>query len=461
MAQQFSPIGEITVTPAARIFEHGWQSFSPSHVYKLGEHPRRPVSERNRILNYRKDSQPSTNAFFSEGVLAVEDGLGNTHIVASQQPFTTAVRIRAKVQQGHVELSSDGPIATETLELPIEAALSAWAHHAAVGAGLPALRPAPTAWCSWYTYYDGVNPDDVLENLATIDALDLPISVVQVDDGYEANIGDWLTPSPKFPDTAGLVGKIVDTGHRAGIWIAPFLAAADSILATEHPDWLVRQPNGCPVHAGHNWNRDLVSVDLTHPDAEAWLRHIIATFVGWGVDYIKADFLAAGAISGERYSKTDPISAYRHGLTLIRNELGPSGYLLGCGAPVLPSVGLVNSLRVSADTSSSVEPEDGDYSSPSQDAARFGATARQFMNGVLFVNDPDCLIVGETVSHRETWAAHVEATRGAVVSSDRLKTLDTWGLETSRRLLTAATMGWPGPTTTSFQADINAKNEVT
>ncbi|MCL2464040.1 MAG: alpha-galactosidase [Micrococcales bacterium] len=438
----FLPIDEIAVRAAARVYEHGWQSFSPSHVYRLDERPRRPVSERNRILNYRQDSAPSADAFFGEGLLAVEDGFGVTHVVASEAPFTTAVRIRAEVRPGSVTVSADGPVLVTTSEQPLEGALRSWAERAAAGAGVSAPHPAPTAWCSWYTYYGGVGPDDIAENLAAMDAFDLPVDVVQLDDGYSAGIGDWLTPSARFADVAGLVGRIKDTGRRAGIWIAPFLAAADSALATEHPDWLVQYPHGAPRHAGHNWNRDLLALDLTHPDAAEWIQTVVETFVSWGIDYLKADFLAAGAIPGTRYSGADPITAYRDGLALVRGALGSSGHLLGCGAPMLPSVGLVDSMRVSADTDAKTEPDNGDYSSPSQAAARFGAEGRQFMNGVFFVNDPDCLIVGEQVANREQWAAHVEATHGAVVSSDRLARLDGWGLATTRRLLTSAAGGW-------------------
>lgn len=439
----FVVVDEIAVASAARVYEHGWQSFSPSHAYRLDERPLRPTSERNRLLNYRQDSAPGHDVFLGEGLLAVEDGLGTTHVVAGTEPFTTAVRVRAELRHGVVLLAADGPVSTTTFQRPLEAALRDWVEQAAVGAGVPVPRPAPTAWCSWYSYYSNVTPGDVLENLAAMDRLDLPVEVVQLDDGYSAGIGDWLVPSRRFRDVAGLVGRIKDSGRRAGIWIAPFLAAADSTLVTEHADWLVRHSHGAPRHAGHNWGRDLYSVDLTHPDAAAWLREVVATFVGWGVDYLKADFLAAGAIPGERHSGADPITAYREGVRLVRDALGPGGHLLGCGAPVLQSAGLVDSLRVSADTDAAVEPDDGDYSSPSQAAARLGATGRQFMNGVLFVNDPDCLIVGEKVEHREEWAAHVEATRGAVVSSDRLATLDDWGLTTTRRLLASAAEGWP------------------
>jgi hypothetical protein len=39
----------------------------------------------------------------------------------------------------------------------------------------------------------------------------------------------------------------------------------------------------------------------------------------------------------------------------------------------------------------------------------------------------------------ERWAAHVESTGGLMASSDRLLSLDTWGVDTTRRLLTKAT----------------------
>ena len=441
MNTPMTPVADYAVKPQALIYEHGWQSFSPSCAYRLHERPLRPTSERNRILNYRQSSAPGTDVFFGEGLLAVEDGDGVTHIVAGADPFTSAVRILARVCQARVVVSADGPVSTTSLALPLQDALAAWATRAALDAGLSNPRSAPTAWCSWYHYYGDVTPGDVIENAVAINSLELPVDVVQIDDGYSIAIGDWLTPSPEFRDIPGLIGRLKDSGHRAGIWIAPFLAAADSELALKHPEWLVRHYHGAPRHAGHNWNRDLFSVDLTHPDAAAWMRGVLATFRSWGIDYVKADFLAAGSIPGERYSGVDPVTAYRSGLALLRDELGPACHLLGCGAPVLPSVGLVDSLRVSADTSASVEPEDGDYSSPSQAAATLGGRGRQFMNGVFFVNDPDCLIVGDHVADRERWAAHVEATRGAVVVSDRLLTLDSWGLDTTRRLLTAAAQG--------------------
>lgn len=63
---------------------------------------------------------------------------------------------------------------------------------------------------------------------------------------------------------------------------------------------------------------------------------------------------------------------------------------------------------------------------------------RQWQHGRFWVNDPDCLLARPAVERREAWAAHVAAVGGLVASSDRLRDLDGWGLETTRRQLDAA-----------------------
>ena len=78
------------------------------------------------------------------------------------------------------------------------------------------------------------------------------------------------------------------------------------------------------------------------------------------------------------------MEAYRRGLRLIRDAIGPEAYLLGCGAPILPSVGLVDAMRVSPDTGTDYEPRHGDLSQPSVSgrrcsAARAGLAARPLL----------------------------------------------------------------------------------
>jgi alpha-galactosidase len=301
------------------------------------------------------------------------------------------------------------------------------------GARNPGARHRPpTAWCSWYHYFEHVSQDDIEENLRAIETLGLPIEVVQIDDGYQAEIGDWLLLSERFASLADIVGRIRGAGQRAGIWVAPFLVGERSVLAREHPDWLVG--NTSP---GTGWgDQRLSSLDVTHPGAEAYLREVFGTFADLGIDYFKIDFVYAGAMEGRRADAgVDGVAAYRRGLQVIREAIGPESFLLGCGAPILPSVGLVDAMRVGPDIGHHFEPLDGDLSQPSQRAAAQNSRWRAWQHGRFWTNDADCLVAGAHVERREEWADVVERYSGLRVSSDRLGELDEWGLATTRRLL--------------------------
>ena len=76
----------------------------------------------------------------------------------------------------------------------------------------------------------------------------------------------------------------------------------------------------------------------------------------------------------------------------------------------------------------------------SQRSAVLTGRARAFQQGRFWINDPDCLIVRPNVERREDWADHVERFGALRSSSDRLRDLDAWGLETTRRLLQPASI---------------------
>ncbi|KAA2252166.1 alpha-galactosidase [Solihabitans fulvus] len=428
------------VDPArAVVHEQGWQSWSPSTGYALGEQPHRPNAEKRRIGCYRPETAPGADVFWGEGLLAVDPGDGGpVTVVAAVEPTGTVPSIRARAVDGRVVVAADGPVrvVTDAGAGGVPGALARWADEVAGGLGLPAPRPAPTIWCSWYQYFTKVTEADVDRNLGLLDTLELPVDVVQVDDGYQAEIGDWLIPSGRFSDTPGLFKRIADRGRRAGIWTAPFLAGARSRMAADHPDWLVRDTDGTPVSAGNNWDQDLYALDTTHPGVRDYLRSVFSTFAGWGIDFHKIDFVYAAAIPGVRHEDVTGIEAYRSGVRLIREAIGAQAYLLGCGAPQLPSIGLVDAMRVSPDIAPSHEPESGDVSQPSQRGAALNGVSRAFQHGRFWVNDPDCVVARPGVERREEWAAHVAEFGGLRGSSDGLDQLDDWGLKTTRRLLT-------------------------
>jgi alpha-galactosidase len=426
------PLALVPVDPrTARVHEEGWQSWSPSGAYALGDKPYRPTDDNWATVCYRPGRTVPSGVFQGEGLLALAPGDGSpVRLWAAADPLHAVPSIRLEVHGERAEVSADGPV-RELTGRDIQSALATWAQ----GLGLAAPRPAPAVWCSWYEYFTAVTEDDIHENLRAMDTLDLPIDVVQIDDGYQSALGDWLTLSGRFRSRAGIAEAIRARGRRAGIWTAPFLVDPASELAAEHPQWLVRDPQGGFAHAGRNWGHDLCVLDTTHPDAAAYLTDVFRTLRAEGYDYFKADFLYAGALDGVRHSSDDALTAYREGISLIREAIGPDAYLLGCGAPILPSIGLFDAMRVSPDTAPHRRPEADDYSQPGQDPAEFTGVGRQWQHGRLWVNDPDCLMARPAVETRERWAAHVESTGGLMASSDRLLSLDEWGVTTTRRLL--------------------------
>ncbi|MFF8228782.1 glycoside hydrolase family 36 protein [Streptomyces caelestis] len=433
MPHPFTPLASVPVDPRrARVHEEGWQSWSPSGAYALGAAPYRPANANWATVCYRPGVTVPAGVFQGEGLLALDPGDGSpVRLWAAAEPTREVPSIRLAVRDGIAEVAADGPVKEWTGD-DIQSVLGDWA----AGLGIAATRPAPTVWCSWYEYFTQVTEDDIHENLRAMDTLDLPVDVVQIDDGYQRALGDWLTLSGRFRSRAGIADKIRSRGRRAGIWTAPFLVDPASDLAAEHPDWLVRDTAGGFAHAGRNWGHDLRVLDTTHPDAAACLTEVFTTLRAEGYDYFKVDFLYAGALDGIRHADVDPLTAYRSGIELIRAAIGPDSYLLGCGAPTLPSIGLFDAMRVSPDTAPHRRPEADDYSQPGQDPAEFTGAARQWQHGRLWTNDPDCLMARPAVETRERWAAHVESTGGLMASSDRLLSLDEWGVTTTRRLLT-------------------------
>ncbi|MFF4018562.1 glycoside hydrolase family 36 protein [Streptomyces sp. NPDC001843] len=439
MHHSFTPVASVLVDPRrARVHEEGWQSWSPSGTYALDQAPYRPTDANWATVCYRPGVTVPAGAFQGEGLLALDPGDGSpVRLWAAADPTHEVPSVRLTVTGDRAEVTADGPV-KEWTGTDIPSVLGDWAG----SLGLPAPRPAPTVWCSWYEYFTEVTEDDIHENLRAMDTLDLPIDVVQIDDGYQRALGDWLTLSGRFRSREAIADAIRARGRRAGIWTAPFLVDPASDLAAEHPDWLVRDAEGGPAHAGRNWGHDLCVLDTTHPEAAAYLDDVFRTLRAEGYDYFKVDFLYAGALEGVRHGdheNMDALSAYRAGIGVIREAIGPDAYLLGCGAPILPSLGLFDAMRVSPDTAPHRRPEAGDYSQPGQDPAEFTGAARQWQHGRLWVNDPDCLMARPAVETRERWAAHVAATGGLMASSDRLLSLDQWGVETTRRILSGAT----------------------
>lgn len=438
-------IAAVRLDPAhARVYAEGWQSWSQTGALPATTPPPPVTSPESLVIDcqYGRAAPPGT--FQGAGLLAVDpaDG-GPVTVFGARDPGGRVPVIRAVLRGRDLVVSADAPVTvTRDGPGPLPCALGRWADDFATRIGLGpgsgwALRQIPPVWCSWYQYYSAATEADILANLAAMDALRIPVGVVQIDDGYEACPGDWLIPTGRYPGLPGLIGQIRDTGRRAGLWIAPWLAGRSSELLATHPDWVVRDPETTePVYAGTVCRDSCTALDITHPGAAEYLRDVLTTVRGWGVDYFKIDFCYAGCCEGARYADMTGVEAYRLGLRLIRDAIGPETLLVGCGAPILPSAGFVDAMRVGPDIAADYEPPGGHPTMPSQRNAARNVIARAWQHGRFWVNDPDCLMLRPQVQRRADWAGVVARYGGLRASGDGLHQLDEWGLETTRRLLT-------------------------
>lgn len=209
---------------------------------------------------------------------------------------------------------------------------------------------SPRVWCSWYGFYSYINEKNLNQ---TIDLLgNLPFDVIQIDDGWQEDIGDW-EPNKKFPSgMAFMAEKIKATGRTAGLWLAPLLISNSSKLFADHKDWVVKDDRGKYVSTGFNvWGHEIYTLDVTHPDVISWLVDLMSRVRRWGFDYIKMDFLYGGAMKGNRYLSMPRELAFRETLGKMRKALGDDAYLLTCGVPILPALGMCDAIRIGPDVS--------------------------------------------------------------------------------------------------------------
>ena len=299
---------------------------------------------------------------------------------------------------------------------------------------------SPAGWCSWYQFFTGVTAEDIQKNLQAITTLrsELPLGLLQIDDGFEAQVGDWFEFKSTFPDgVAHLRQEIQAGGLTPGLWLAPFIVHPSSKLAREHPEFLLRKSDGRPVKAGFCWNTFAEALDLTHPGAMQYAVDVVGTAVHqWGYPYLKLDFLYAAALKGKRYDPTLTRAQILHrGMQALRSAAGKDTFLLGCGAPLGSVLGLVDAMRIGADVSPDWLPNFKGIKPIFKNEPHFPSTRNSIHNILTraplhkhwWVNDPDCLLIRPnsnlTLAEVRSLATAIALTGGSLLLSDDLPSL--------------------------------------
>ena len=443
-------------------FRNGYQSWSTARSYRRQDKPLRPWLQIVSLASSNLANLPSNvpGVLSSEMYTVITDRrTGECFLVGQGAPFDQFFYIRLNLysrigKESYFELTYDFGrqmvLPNDSVELgsiyfakgPTHETVHRYFLELREKAHPRVPRRPIHGWCSWYYYYTKISPEVIRRNIDALkrarDQHGAHLELVQIDDGYQLAVGDWLSLTPQFEGQMGrLADEIRAAGFTPGLWLAPFVASARSELLAIHPEYALRDENGRRIVAGYNFTwpgHYYYGLDITNPRFEEYLRRVIRTIVGeWGFRYLKCDFLFAGCLRGGTHHDLELSRAevLRHGMRVIREEAEDNTQqevvLVGCGMPLVSGIGEVDVMRVGPDTGHF-------WVKRVMRLLRTGAMVgvrnsirnsmvRGVMHRALWTNDPDCILLRTEGTHlseeqRRTQINAVALTGGALLYSD-------------------------------------------
>ena len=276
------------------------------------------------------------------------------------------------------------------------------------------LGKNPAGWESWYNHYADINETLIRNDLRKLSETENIISlgkysskIFQIDDGWEAALGDWSTNTQRFPEDFSTITKDIEAyGFIPGLWLAPFIIDSRSKTAVEHPNWLLHDEKGKLLPAGYNplWGKKgtFYCLDLSRDDVIEHLDSVMDKVINkWGFRYIKLDFLYAGMLWGNYSQKTASYIIFARALKTItartETKAGSPVAYLGCGCPFELSFKNLPLSRIGCDTYENWE-------NPTMRFLRWNGRNEAYLNLVdtlghalwnntIFMNDPDVVFI--------------------------------------------------------------------
>ena len=251
-----------------------------------------------------------------------------------------------------------------------------------------------TGYTSWYNYFQKIDENIILRDLKGLSRARESVNIFQIDDGYEPFVGDWLDYNGRdFPNGMKTIADAVHReGYLAGIWLAPFnVQRGKSRILKEHPDWLIRNPDGKPQLGCVAWG-GAYTLDIYNPEVREHLKKVFDTVLNdWGYDMVKLDFLYSQCRTPRDNKTRGTIMC--EAMDFLRECVGDK-LILGCGVPLGPAFGVVDACRISCDVDLSYGGKFYNSMSinnelPSAQNAINNSMFRRHLNGRAFLNDPD------------------------------------------------------------------------
>ncbi len=257
-------------------------------------------------------------------------------------------------------------------------------------------EPMRFGWTSWYNYYQNITEEIITQNLSAANTLDNKMNIIQIDDGFQTAVGDWLSVDPKkFPHGMKPIADAIKAqGSIPGIWLAPFVVQKNAKLVSDHPDWILKDAFGHYEMAGYGWGGNY-ALDLENDEVKNYLSHCFDVILNdWGFELVKLDFLYASTL-GHRPNKTRgqrSAEAMDFLRSCVKDKL-----ILGCGVCLGSAFGKVDYCRIGPDVSL-------DWDGPwyyqfihrervSTKNAILNSIGRRHLDQRAFLNDPDVFLL--------------------------------------------------------------------
>lgn len=173
-----------------------------------------------------------------------------------------------------------------------------------------------------------------------------------------------------------------------------------SRLFREHPDWILRRSDGEPVTSMRCYDEhkmwgyrdeEYYVLDTSNSGAMEYLRLVFRTLRSWGATYFKTDFMLWGLQDSTTVKRHTPgktsVEYFVDMLKMIREEIGPESFWLGCIAPFHPFLGYADGMRIAGDVGAKWSGEFGAVNLIRE------VVGCNHLNHIYWHNDPDAMIL--------------------------------------------------------------------
>lgn len=117
----------------------------------------------------------------------------------------------------------------------------------------------------------------------------MPAGVIMIDDKWSPDYGTWTFDPATFPDPQAMLRTLHDKGFDVIVWLVPFVSPDSAIFRKLEAKGLMLRDKTGRTAIRRWWNGLSAVLDLSNPEACAWIRDRLDALCDLGVDGFKFD----------------------------------------------------------------------------------------------------------------------------------------------------------------------------